>query len=856
MPSLHAPLQRTLGRWVLLSILPPFLYLTTSAQSFVDATGDFGLSGFSDGYNGSGITVVDFNLDGWDDLAICTPSETVRLFQNNTDGTFQEIDAFDALTEARMVSFVDVDDDHDLDVFVTCYLAPNRLFRNDAGTYVDVTEGSGIWTISDPSYGHCWGDVNADGHLDLYVANYAGNDIEETVNALYLSNGDFTFEEVAASWGADDGIRASFMPTFFDADDDGHLDLFVINDRILYPNTLFLNSSNNSLEDVTFAWNIPDYICAMSNTVGDPNHDGKHDLYVTNVADGNLLYINTGAGVSEQAEAWEADLNRFSWGSVWGDWDNDRWQDLAVCHDHNPGQNAYGGTTLLRNQPAGSFAEVTSSPTAAESSTNYSIASGDFDNDGRLDLVTLGEAPTGIKLWLNNYPPRSFVQVKLQSEGPNCMGVGARVEVWSGEHRQLQTSAVGSGYLSQNSYTLHFGLDDAEQVDYLRVAWPDGTVDRWFGLPANQLTTIEQGTAPPPAIAFEGSGVVCPGAPVLLAITPNPGYPVVWSDGATGAERAVNEAGVYTAEVLLPGGEVLELEPLTLLDGEGDWTLEVTQPGCYPDTTALVALAGPDSAAIAAFNPDFEPLIAGAHTLEVATPWGCVVQQVIEVPERLPLHLEIQATVPLCYGDANGELAITPSGNGPFELAVTPGTENLPAGPVSILLTDANGCGLDSTFTLTEPPELLGSLITDGLSDAGIGMLELEAEGGSPPYIYAWNSEVGTAEFPVLEPQEVTWAITDSQGCTSEGVYMATGIDDLTGAAFAVFPNPATDRLHLEAPAGTICQLSDAQGRVLFQLTLDTGQQVLAVNPLAAGTYLLSFHHPDLGGKQVRVQVR
>ncbi|MGB0135991.1 MAG: FG-GAP-like repeat-containing protein [Flavobacteriales bacterium] len=848
---------RALGQRVLLAALCTALcWATTSAQSFVDATADFGLSGFSDGYNGSGITAVDFNLDGWDDLAICTPSETVRLFQNNTDGTFQEIDAFDAFTEARMVSFVDVDSDHDLDVFVTCYLAPNRLFRNDAGTYVDVTEGSGIWTISDPSYGHCWGDVNADGYLDLYVANYAGNDIEETENALYLSNGDFTFEEVAASWGADDGIRASFMPTFFDADDDGHLDLFVINDRILYPNTLFLNSSNDSLEDVTFDWNIPDYICAMSNTVGDPNHDGKHDLYVTNVADGNLLYINNGTGVNEQAGAWGAELNRFSWGSVWGDWDNDRWQDLAVCHDHNPGQNAYGGTTLLRNQLAGSFNEVTSSPTAAESSTNYSVATGDFDNDGRLDLVTLGEAPTGIKLWLNNYPPRNFTKVLLHSEGPNCMGVGARVEVWSGEHRQLQTSAVGSGYLSQNSYTLHFGLDDTQQVDYLRVAWPNGTVDRWFGLPANQLTTIEQGTAPQLTIAFEGSGVVCPGVPVLLAVTPNPGYPVVWSDGATGAERLVSEAGVYTAEVLLPGGEVLELEPLTLLDGEGDWTLEVTLPGCYPDTTAQVALAGPDSAAIAAFNPDFAPLMAGVQTLEVATPWGCVVLQDIDVPERLPLQLEIVATAPLCFGDANGQLAITPSGNGPFELAVTPGTENLPAGPVYLSLTDANGCALDSTFTLTEPPELLGSLITEGVNDSGVGLLELAVEGGSPPYTYAWNGEVGTAEFPVLEPQEVVWVIIDDQGCISEGEYLITAIDERGGSSFAAFPNPAFKRMHLKGPVGSTCQLRDAQGRILIQLTIDAGQQELEVDHLAAGTYLLCFYHPSSGSKQVRVQVR
>ena len=160
MPSLQAFPPRSFCYTVLLAQLCALSsWSTTSAQTFVDATADFGLSGFADGYNGSGITVVDFNLDGWDDLAICTPSETVRLFQNNTDGTFQEIDALGALPEARMVSFVDVDNDLDLDVFVTCYLAPNRLFRNDLGTYVDVSDSSGIWTISDPSYGHCWGDV-------------------------------------------------------------------------------------------------------------------------------------------------------------------------------------------------------------------------------------------------------------------------------------------------------------------------------------------------------------------------------------------------------------------------------------------------------------------------------------------------------------------------------------------------------------------------------------------------------------------------------------------------------------------------------------------------------------------------
>lgn len=177
----------------------------------------------------------------------------------------------------------------------------------------------------------------------------------------------------------------------------------------------------------------------------------------------------------------------------------------------------------------------------------------------------------------------------------------------------------------------------------------------------------------------------------MLAVTPHPVYSVVWSNGATGAERLVSEAGVYTAEVLLPGSEVLELEPLTLLDGEGDWTLEVP------------------------------------------VPWDCVELQNIDVPERLPLHEEILATAPLCFGDANGRLANTPSGNDSFELAVTPGTENLPSGPVYISLTDANGCALDSTFTLSEPPELLGSLITERIKDSGMGFLELAVEGGSRP---------------------------------------------------------------------------------------------------------------------------
>ena len=151
-----------------------------------------------------------------------------------------------------------------------------------------------------------------DGHLDVYIANYAGN-VLETPNALFLGNGDLTFTEAAEDFGIDDGIRASFMPTWFDVNRDGLLDLFVINDRTLFPNALYLNNGDETFSDVTFAWNMVEYFNSMNNMTG-PNNDGYHDIYVTN-GSGNFLYIQENNTYINQAEEQGLLVDAFSWGS-------------------------------------------------------------------------------------------------------------------------------------------------------------------------------------------------------------------------------------------------------------------------------------------------------------------------------------------------------------------------------------------------------------------------------------------------------------------------------------------------------------------------------------------------------------
>jgi hypothetical protein len=240
----------------------------------------------------------------------------------------------------------------------------------------------------------------------------------------------------------------------------------------------------------------------MGVTVGDYDHHGKLDLFITNFDDEyNILYHNDGhngfTDVSYAAKVAEVSLPYVGWGTKFFDYDNDGWVDLFVANGHAyPQRDHYRQRELLHhNNRDGTFSEVAAQMGSAlmQERAGRGVAFGDIDNDGDIDIVV--NDLDGSPQLLRNDGGNSNNSVLIKTVGVNSNrdGIGARVKVVSGDLTQIDEVRSGGSYLSQNDLRLHFGLEKRTTVDLIEVRWPSGVIDRITGLSANRILTIKEG---------------------------------------------------------------------------------------------------------------------------------------------------------------------------------------------------------------------------------------------------------------------------------------------------------------------------------------------------------------------------
>jgi hypothetical protein len=282
--------------------------------------------------NGSGVALLDYDNDGWLDIYLVNGSTFdaldgkeepphAALFHNNHDGTFTNVALQAGVTNDRWgygVSVADYDNDGWPDIFIGNY-GKNRLYHNNRnGTFTDVAEKAGV-TLGNWSSGSAWGDYDGDGFLDLYVAGYVHFDRDnlpisgskamgsascqyrgDIVNCgprglkgepdhLFHNNGDGTFSDVTAKAGVEDKDRYyGFTSIFIDLKGNGKPDLVVGNDST--PNYLYINKGNGTFEDDSylsgFALNNDGReIASMGIAVGDYENNGQVDFFVSDFGD-------------------------------------------------------------------------------------------------------------------------------------------------------------------------------------------------------------------------------------------------------------------------------------------------------------------------------------------------------------------------------------------------------------------------------------------------------------------------------------------------------------------------------------------------------------------------------------------
>jgi hypothetical protein len=491
-----------------------------------------------------GVALFDYDGDGYLDLYLVN-SLTVDmvkskqktrsvLYHNNGDGTFTDVTDKAGVGDIGWgmgVAIGDYNNDGWDDIYVTC-LGPNHLLKNNGdGTFTDVTKKAGV---GDPrwSTGAAFVDYDNDGKLDLFVSNYVDFDVDNLPefgkgrtcqfkgipvqcgprglkgagDTLYHNNGDGTFTDVSKKAGVSDpdgyyglGVIAS------DFDGDGLVDIFVANDST--PNFLYHNNGDGTFKEIGFSSGTAvnengSEQGSMGVTLGDYDHDGRLDLFITNFDDDyNTLYHNDGKGsftdVSYKANVAAVSLPYVGWGTWFFDYDNDGWADLLVVNGHvYPQLPTYRQRNFVHhNNRDGTFTEVGAQLGApfAEKHTGRGAAFGDIDNDGDTDVVinNLDGPPQVLRNDGGN--GNNSILIKTIGVKSNRDGIGARIKIVSGDLTQIDEVHSGGSYLSQSDLRLHFGFEKRTKIDVIEVHWPSGTVDRIVDAGVNRIVTIKEG---------------------------------------------------------------------------------------------------------------------------------------------------------------------------------------------------------------------------------------------------------------------------------------------------------------------------------------------------------------------------
>ena len=486
-----------------------FFSITISAQiQFTDAGNYADVNEEGPNY---GVSVADFNNDGWDDIYVTRRPGANRLFQNDGNGTFTNVAASAGVAFAdktRIAIWGDINNDGCIDLFLANDNGvKDKLYLNNCdGTFEDISTSAGIeddhWTQA-----AVMADIDNDGLLDIYITHL------DYQNILWKNNGDNTFTDITVAAGVTDNL-ISMGAVFFDYDNDRDLDLYLTHDGN-EPNILFQNDGQGNFTDVANESNTAIAKLGMGVDAGDINNDGWLDLYITNLFPNNLL-INNGDGtftdISDTAGDDVAD-GGMGWGTTFVDIDNDGFQDIYFVN------TAGAANFLLQNKGNETFETIVPNSQMAEVATTYGVASLDYDNNGKMDLfVPASNTVVPNRLFFNHSTNTNhWIKIKTIGTVSNYCGIGTRVKVIAGEKQYIDEVMAGSGWSSQNSMRLHFGLGESEIVDTLLILWQSGITDTLTNLAVDQIYSIEEGETLTPITATDDLE-----NEISITVAPNP----------------------------------------------------------------------------------------------------------------------------------------------------------------------------------------------------------------------------------------------------------------------------------------------------------------------------------------------
>lgn len=529
--------------------LPNRLYRNRGDGTFEDATESSGL-GVLD--NSSCALFADFQNKGTQDLLVVCGSGPL-LFLNDGKGKYSlKPDAFKfqrppegTFTHAALV---DYDHDGHLDIYFCLYNyylgldqyhypapyfdaqngPPNFLMHNEGnGTFIDCTEAAGLNVENDRySFACAWGDMNGNGWPDLYVANDFGR------SNLYRNNGEGTFTAVSSEAHTND-VGAGMSACWFDYDNDGQQDIYVANmwsaagmriseDQAFHANdseeiradyrrhargnSLYRNVGNNKFQNVADTANTAVGRWAWSSDAWDFDHDGYADVYIANgyISGWNALDASSffwrHVVAKSPTTATPSSAYELGWNAI-----NELIR--SDCSWNGPERNVF----YLNNRD-GSFSDISAEAGVDFPDDARSFALLDLDHDGRLEVVIKNRNAPQVRVLRNVMTELGHsISFRLRGTKSNRDAIGAAITI-EAPHRQTKYVQAGSGFLSQHTKELFFGLGDSTGPIRASIRWPSGLAQTFDDLPINSRIEIEEGSEKFVAKPFAAQAHVAPKA--------------------------------------------------------------------------------------------------------------------------------------------------------------------------------------------------------------------------------------------------------------------------------------------------------------------------------------------------------
>ncbi len=481
---------------------------------------------------GGGCAFLDFDGDGWLDVLLVGPGK-LALFRNDQHGRFVDVTSRSGLKQNgywQGAATGDYDNDGRPDLYISGYRCCALYHNEGGGKFRDVTRTAGVqstlWGAS-----ACFVDVDNDGFLDLLVTHYVKffptstqfckyqgvpsacgpTNYDPEKPTLYHNNGNGTFTDETQKRGLASAHGNALGVAAADYDGDGWTDIAIANDQL--PGDLFRNKGRGYFEDVAdtagTAYDVQGVAHAgMGIDWGDYNNDGNLELVVTTYQhQPTSLYAQTTQGLFSDicytAGIAQPTVNYVGFGVKFLDYDNDGLLDLALTNGHAVDTIAKTDHTatyaepsqLFHNEGHGRLSEVSAEagPDFARHIVGRGLATGDYDNDGRVDMLVVDAEGAPLLLHNQAQSTNHWLSLRLRGHLSNRDGIGAMLTVSAGGRKWRQAVSTGGSFLSASDGRAHIGLGSSSRADRIEIRWPSGEQTVLTDIPGDRIVDVDEG---------------------------------------------------------------------------------------------------------------------------------------------------------------------------------------------------------------------------------------------------------------------------------------------------------------------------------------------------------------------------